>query len=202
VRMRLDPSTPDSFPLFLRIPGWATETSIKVNGEFEQSPAPGSFARIERVWTSGDIVELMLPLKPRASRWFNDSIAIERGPLVFSYEIGEDWVKLRDRGMTADWQAYPRSQWNYAIGATPENAPYKISSRENSLGPQPFAAQFAPVELHLRARKLPAWRAEDGAADPVPRSPVTSDQPDEEIRLIPYAAAKLRITAFPQLQDE
>jgi hypothetical protein len=32
----------------------------------------------------------------------------------------------------------------------------------------------------------------------VPESPVTSDQPEETITLIPYAAAKLRITAFPQ----
>jgi uncharacterized protein len=32
----------------------------------------------------------------------------------------------------------------------------------------------------------------------VPESPVTSDQPQETITLIPYAAAKLRITAFPE----
>jgi hypothetical protein len=48
-------------------------------------------------------------MPPRVSRWFNDSIAIERGPLVFSYGIVEDWVKLRDRGMTADWQVFPSS---------------------------------------------------------------------------------------------
>jgi hypothetical protein len=42
-------------------------------------------------------------------------------------------------------------------------------------------------------------RAEDGVADPVPGSPVTSNEREETIKLIPYAAAKLRITAFPQL---
>ena len=47
------------------------------------------------------------PMHPRTSRWFNDSVSLERGPLVFSYGIGESWVKLRDRGMTADWQVYP-----------------------------------------------------------------------------------------------
>ena len=38
-----------------------------------------------------------------------------RGPLVFSLPIGEDWVKLRSRGMTADWQVFPSSEWNYAL---------------------------------------------------------------------------------------
>jgi len=58
----------------------------------------------------GDRVEIALPMTPRISRWFHNSVAVERGPLVFSYGIGESWVKLRDRGMTADWQYFrPRS---------------------------------------------------------------------------------------------
>jgi hypothetical protein len=50
----------------------------------------------------------------------------------------------------------------------------------------------------VKARKLNEWRAEDGVANPLPQSPIASDQPEETIMLIPYAAAKLRITAFPQ----
>jgi hypothetical protein len=53
----------------------------------------------------------------------------------------------------------------------------------------------------LTARKLDAWRAEDGATDVLPQSPVTTHQPDQTITLIPYAAAKLRITAFPQCKS-
>ena len=55
---------------------------------------------------SGDRVEIVFPMKPRVSRWFHDSIAVERGPLVFSYGIGENWVKLRDRGMTGQTGKY------------------------------------------------------------------------------------------------
>ena len=54
-----------------------------------------------------------------------------------------------------------------------------------------------PVKLRVKARRLDAWLAEDGVADPLPQSPVSSDKPEETILLIPYAAAKLRITAFP-----
>jgi hypothetical protein len=51
---------------------------------------------------------------------------------------------------------------------------------------------------HVKTRKLSAWLAENGVANPLPQSPVTSDQPEETISLIPNAAAKLRITAFPR----
>jgi uncharacterized protein len=80
---------------------------------------------------------------------------------------------------------YPASQWNYAIAASPENAAEKVSTHESDIGGKPFAAKPTPVELHVTARKLPTWRAEDGAADPVPASPVLTDEPDETIRLIP-----------------
>jgi uncharacterized protein len=57
------------------------------------------------------------------------------------------------------------------------------------------------LKLKAIARKLPNWQAVDGVAEPVPKSPVTSEQPQEQITLVPYAAAKLRITAFPWFND-
>ena len=129
--------------------------------------------------------------------WFHDSIAVERGPLVFSYGIGESWVKLRNRGMTADWQVFPTTAWNYALKVD-TNAPDKsIAVSEAAVGESPFSSRHAPVRLTVQARKLDEWRGEDGVANSLPQSPVVSDQPEETITLIPYAAAKLRVTAFP-----
>ena len=110
-------------------------------------------------------------------------------------------MKLRDRGMTADWQVYPSSQWNYAILATPDKLGDDIRVLESEILKTPFSAKPAAVELEVTARKLPDWHAEDGAADSVPASPVVSSEPNERIRLVPYAAAKLRITAFPRLNS-
>jgi hypothetical protein len=200
VSLRVDPAAPLAFPLLLRIPAWAAGTSIKVNGELQPAPSPGTFARIERTWKSGDRVDLEAPLEPRVSQWFHDSVAVERGPLVFSLGIGEDWLKLRDRGMTADWQVYPTTQWNYALAVDPTTATHDVTATESEIGDRPFSAKGAPVKLHVKARQLPTWQAEDGVAGPVPQSPVASDQPEETIALIPYAAAKLRITAFPRLK--
>jgi hypothetical protein len=197
VRLTVNPGAPLRFPLQLRIPGWAAGATIAVNGQPMSSPSPGSFANIDRVWKSGDRVEIVFPLQPRLSRWFNDSVAVERGPLVFSYGIGESWVKLRDRGMTADWQVFPSTQWNYALNIDPDSPAQSIAVEEKEVSESPFARRSTPVQLSVKARRLDAWRPEDGAADPPPQSPVTTDHPEETIALIPYAAAKLRITAFP-----
>jgi hypothetical protein len=200
VKLTVNPAASIAFPLRLRIPAWAAGTAITVNGKAVPEPQAGTFARIERTWRAGDRVEINFPMQPRVSRWFNDSIAIERGPLVFSYPIGEDWVKLRDRGMTADWQVFPTTSWNYAVNIDPQHPAANIAVTESEVGAIPFARKTAPVQLRVKARKVPGWRAEDGAADPLPQSPVTSNEAEEELTLIPYATAKLRITAFPILK--
>lgn len=198
VRLLINPATPVHFPLQLRIPDWAAGATLRINGQTAPPPSPASFARVERTWKAGDRVEIEFPMKPRISRWFHDSIAVERGPLVFSYGIGEDWVKLRDRGMTADWQVYPTSPWNYALQLDADEPDKSIFVAEAEVGEGPFTKRQSPVQLSVKAHKLAAWRAEDGAADPLPQSPVVSDEPEETITLVPYAAAKLRVTAFPK----
>jgi hypothetical protein len=200
VSMTVNPVSPLAFPLLLRIPEWATSTSLRINRQLQPVPVSGTFARIERKWSAGDRVEIDFHFEPRVSQWFHDSVAVERGPLVFSYGIGEDWLKLRDRGMTADWQVYPTTQWNYALSLDAASPSHGIVTVEDDVRDRPFSAKGAPVKLQVKGRKVPSWRAEDGVANPVPQSPVTSDQPEEKVTLIPYAAAKLRITAFPQLK--
>jgi hypothetical protein len=199
VRITLNPSAEIKFPLRLRIPAWAEGATLQLNGQQVATPQLAGFAKIDRVWKMGDIVELRFPLAARLSHGYNDSVSIDRGPLVFSYPIGEDWVKLRDRGMTADWQIFPSSQWNYALSVN-EDTVQTLAVDERPLGPYPFGLMEAPVQLHVAARKVPTWRAVDGVAEPIPQSPVKSDEVEETITLVPYAAAKLRITSFPQLK--
>ena len=102
--------------------------------------------------------------------------------------------------MTADWQVFPNSQWNYAL-ALSEPGLEKVRVEELPVGISPFALAEAPVKLSVEARKVPTWRAVDGVADPVPESPITSTESIETITLVPYAAAKLRITSFPELKS-
>jgi hypothetical protein len=76
-----------------------------------------------------------------------------------------------------------------------------ISVVESEVGDIPFSRKTVPVQLRIKARKLPSWRAEDGVANSLPQSPVASNEVEEEITLVPYATAKLRITAFPVLKS-
>ncbi len=200
VRITITPSAPSTFPLRLRIPAWADGMTVTVNGQVQTGAAVAGFRRLDRTWKSGDVIAIEFPMTPTVSRGFHQSVSIDRGPLVFSYPIGEDWVKLRTRGMTADWQVFPTSEWNYAL-AVDEGTAHGLAVEEQPVGGSPFALTGTPVKLQVAARKVPLWRAVDGVADPVPQSPVTSDEAEETITLVPYGAAKLRITAFPQLKS-
>jgi hypothetical protein len=199
VRLTINPDTPANFDLSLRIPNWSSVTRVSVNGQNQDIAAePGSFATLTRRWSRSDVVEIKFDLQPRVSRWFNRSVAIERGPLVFSFSPGEDWVKLRDRPPTADWQVFPKEAWNYALNAD-EHMASKIEVKELPIAPTPFGAEHPALTLMVPARRMDEWRAIDGVAPAPALSPVRVDASDEVLSLIPYAAAKLRITAFPSL---
>ncbi len=201
IRVSVHPERAVRFPLMLRIPAWAKGATILVNGvPSAASVVPGSFARLERTWNAGDQVEVSLPMQPRLSRWYNGAVAVERGPLVYAFSPGESWVELQKRGLTADWQVYPSAAWNYALAVNDRSAA-TLEVVEDEVGARPFSLANPAVVIRVRGRRLISWRSQDGVAAPPPISPVSSDAPDEVLDLVPYAAAKLRITAFPVLAE-
>jgi hypothetical protein len=135
----------------------------------------------------------------RLSNWYNNSIAVERGPLVYSLRIGESWHKVKQTGPAADWEIYPTSPWNYGLVVDPKNTSEAFTVAERSVAKQPYTATDAPVEITLKARRVPQWGLVQDSPGPIPVSPVTSRRPEETVTLVPYGAAKLRITAFPYL---
>ncbi|MDX2154178.1 MAG: glycoside hydrolase family 127 protein [Bryobacteraceae bacterium] len=198
IDLTVQPEKASSFPLLLRIPAWAAGATVTVNGRRQAAVQAGSFHRLERTWEPGDKVRIRLPLRPRLSRWYNNSAAIERGPIVFSLPVGEDWRKLHDRSPAADWEVHPTSAWNYALAVNEETvASLKVENMP--LGEYIFSPQGAPLKLRAKGRKLPSWVMQNASAAPPPQSPVSSTEPLEDLTLIPYGSAKLRITAFPVL---
>jgi len=191
--------SPVRFPLKLRVPVWADKANIQVNGKPVESVRAGTFALIDREWKSSDRVELQFPMRPTVSRSYHNAVVIERGPVVYSLDISTEWRKLKSRGMTADWEAYPQSAWNYALAINEHSAGAVPEIKGFASDQGVFTAEGAPIKIEVQARKLPSWKAEDGCAGELPHSPVASDQPQETLRLVPYGAAKLRITAFPEL---
>ena len=82
----LTSSQPTELTLNFRIPAWAEEASVSVNGTRQKGLAvPGQFAAIRREWKTGDRVDLELPLKMRLETIdarHTDTVALLRGPLV------------------------------------------------------------------------------------------------------------------------
>jgi len=80
------------FPLNFRIPGWAQNASLKVNGAPAQvACTPGMWATLDRTWSSGDRVEITIPLPLRmlaVDPQHPHRVAIVRGPVVLAQDGG------------------------------------------------------------------------------------------------------------------
>jgi uncharacterized protein len=199
VLLKIQPDVELEFPLYLRVPGWAVEASIRVNGNTVESVRSGSFAVLRRRWKAGDQVELHFPMRPMVTRGYHNSVVIERGPIVYSLDISTEWRKLKSRGMTSDWEAHPRSAWNYALDTKQNVVERSIKWEGSGRDTGVFSEQGAPMRLEVKGRKLPEWREENGCTGELPESPTVSSEALETLTLVPYSAAKLRITAFPEL---
>jgi uncharacterized protein len=106
VRIRVAVEQTASFSILLRVPAWAEEASVSVNGRpIDQDAVPGTFLALTRTWQQADEITLQLPMPPalqrRSSRSVQESrtpegepihqevmrydyVAITRGPLVYA----------------------------------------------------------------------------------------------------------------------
>lgn len=119
VRIGINPEKKTRFTLQVRIPGWAQNKPIPsslyhyeptepaaytlfVNGEQTSPVLAKGYARIEREWAPGDIVELTLPMRVQHVRVHDlviedkNCVALERGPLVYCIEAIDNEGKINN----------------------------------------------------------------------------------------------------------
>ena len=127
VRLTVDPGAERAFAMNLRIPGWATNSpvpsdlysyvskersesiTIHINGSpIDDVQMQRGYARLDRTWRVGDVIELNLPMPVRlvlshAKVEANiGRIAIERGPIVYCLEAMDVDAPLKDIVLTVD----------------------------------------------------------------------------------------------------
>ena len=202
INLVISPAKAIYFPLRLRIPSWAKNATVLVNGEAQKGVTAGTFLLVQRTWQFGDSVTIRFPMELRGERWYHDSISVERGPLVYSLRIGQSWRQEKQTGPAKDWELFPTSPWNYALIIDPDRINEAFKVQEEPLTNQAFSFAHPPVRLIGKGRRLAGWELENDSAGPLPESPIECKpqgckQPIEVVELLPYGAAKLRITEFP-----
>jgi DUF1680 family protein len=92
VKITVSESATQAWKLFLRIPGWCQDFSIKVNGLEVSGDSQQGYITIDRLWKTNDVVEadfamtaFFIEADPRVDS-VRRCVAIQRGPIVYCLE--------------------------------------------------------------------------------------------------------------------
>jgi hypothetical protein len=208
IELQVSAAKPETFPLYLRVPGWCDSPEVKINDMPTSVPAnPDSFIVIDRAWKDGDRVTLRLPMKLTLRVWHknHDAISVDRGPLTFALDIGQTWKKYGGSEQWPEMEVLPSTPWNYGLIVDEKNPAASFEVIEKHGGPlaeQPWTPQNVPIELKAKGKRIPQWTTDaKQLLRPLQESPVKSDAPVEPLTLIPMGGARLRISAFPVISD-
>ena len=93
IRIKIDEAPEKEISINLRIPAWSENAIIAINGEESQLDlVPGRYVQIKRLWKSGDIMDLELPMEARLIEAnplveeTRNQVAVKRGPVVYCLE--------------------------------------------------------------------------------------------------------------------
>lgn len=104
IRILVKPEKTSQFTLALRIPGWCRRPRLRINGKaVKLEPIMNKgYAKIRRIWSKGDVVDLTLPMpveRMEASpsvRMNCGRVALQRGPVVYCLEQVDNGKNLND----------------------------------------------------------------------------------------------------------
>ena len=201
-----------SFPFHLRIPIWCKQGTININGREFQKADSNQIVKIDRIWKSGDVVELLLPMHIFKEKWVENSMSVERGPITYALKIGQEFKKVVNEKDPVNYgssytEVRPTTPWNFGLFDMPENKMnefYKIE-KGAAMSTYPWNLESAPIQLKTKAKRIPSWQLYNETAGPIPYSSIYNMETaseEEEVILVPYGCTKLRISQFPVIGNK
>ena len=150
------------FPFTFRIPEWASNIKAEINGEsLEIEGKPGDYVTIKREFGNNDILNIDFGKELDLVQGPDNSVSIERGPLVYSLKIDEDWQIAEENEYNFEdypaYNVYPESDWNYALCVSEQNLEESIKLTKNNIPNRPWNPEAAPIELSVPARRIKNW---------------------------------------------
>ncbi len=100
VELSVEPATPAEFTLHLRLPGWCRTPHLSLNGRPLEAEKVHGYARVARVWRTGDKLVLDLPMpveRVHADVRVSSAaglVALQRGPVVYCVEEKDNGPQL------------------------------------------------------------------------------------------------------------
>ncbi len=192
---------PNTFELQLRIPKWCKSFSLFVNDSKASYTIKDGFIHLERLWKDGDCIKLIMDMPITTSFWINNSVSIERGPLLFALDLEENKKLISRTPPFADWELYPQKKWNYRLlldGIEFKEKFNCFNKDEQSKNLNLYAVKNKFVEIEVYATPCEEWDLIRNSAGLPPNSPVTINSDDcIKLSLIPYGSTMLRISQFP-----
>ena len=173
---------PGERTLALRVPAWCEGATVRPSN-------------LRREWRAGDVVQLRLPMAPRVDERPHGAIALNHGPLVLALRVGEEWRRIGREEPFVDWEVHPTTHWNYAVD------PGSVRVEARRLSEVPFDGNAPPLAALARGRRVAGWDLVDTSAGPMPTGELAFEDPEEEVELVPYGCARLRVTEMPLLRS-
>ncbi len=193
-----------NFTLSIRIPQWANGAYIVLEGR-KVDLNPGTFYDLNRDWSGTVSFKVCFPMTASLISRPNKLYAIERGPLVYSLKIDENWVQVNNQiegheYPHCDYEIYAASPWNYALNIDKDNLASSITFEEGITGDFPFSPAGAPIRASVSGKRI-KWDMCKGAALPYPPEIKFISEKLEALVLIPYGCTNLRMTEMPIIED-
>lgn len=158
--MRMKEAT--GFNFYIRIPNWCNNAQVLMNGvAVKNTLTPGTYIPLFAEYKNGDVVTVILPSTFNLTPQVENGVSVERGPLLYSLKIAEDWkIDNNDTRTAPGYPAYnlfAKSPWNYALCLSKDSLQQQIKVIDKPWSDNPWSIENTPIELQVPARLVTGW---------------------------------------------